>query len=124
MLEPELLNRRPYSDYALEAGWPVVDFIEGGYNPNHCHAPLGLLSPVAFEKRTSAVEHTSLPYRTPAERNLPRLLRFGRRLTKKETSVLLFTERRSHRPSKYSPAHEIGTGPDHPIRPHGKYKPR
>jgi putative transposase len=52
-LECELLERRRSCTHA-EARGAIFEFIEGWYNPHRRHSALGHLSPVSFEKRSTA----------------------------------------------------------------------
>ncbi len=52
-LEAELLARRRFQSQA-EARMACFSYIEGWYNPHRRHSGLGYLSPVAFERRSTA----------------------------------------------------------------------
>jgi len=52
-LECELLDRRRFRSHH-EAALTVFDFLEGWYNTRRRHSALGYLSPVNYERRTSA----------------------------------------------------------------------
>ena len=52
-LEAELLARRRFQSQA-EARMACFSYIEGWYNPHRRHSGLGYLSPIAFERRTTA----------------------------------------------------------------------
>jgi putative transposase len=52
-LECELLDRNRFRSQ-VEARIAVFQFIEGWYNPHRLHSGLGYLSPIEFERRTSA----------------------------------------------------------------------
>lgn len=54
-LECELLDRRRFRSHA-EARTAVFTFIEGWYNPRRRHSALGYLSPIDYERRSSAAE--------------------------------------------------------------------
>ena len=54
-LECELLDRRRFRSHA-EARIAVFTFIEGWYNPRRRHSALGYLSPIDYERRSSAVQ--------------------------------------------------------------------
>ena len=60
-LECELLDRRHFKTQ-IEARMAVFEFIEGWYNPRRRHSAIGYLSPIDYERSTSA----RADYRSPS----------------------------------------------------------
>jgi putative transposase len=65
-LECELLDRRHFKTQ-IEARMAIFEFIEGWYNPHRRHSALGYLSPINYERSTSA----KADYRSPSPSTEP-----------------------------------------------------